>query len=379
MKLFHLADLHLGKRVNGISMLEDQAYILKEVIMQVDIKKPEAVLLCGDIYDKPVPPEEAIHLFDQFLRDLSRRGVSTFVIAGNHDSAERLSFGSSLMEQANVYIADVFQGAPQPIRVQDHFGYVNVYMLPYLRPAMVRAVYPDAEINSYQDAVEHVIREMNIDSKERNVLMAHQFVAGSATSDSEDLSVGGIDQISSTVFDVFDYTALGHLHRPQRAGAETIRYSGTPLKYSFSEKNDVKGMTIVELQKKGRAIRVSQYELKPLRDLREIRGTYNDITARPNYAGTNTNDYVHIVLTDEHEIPDVMNKLRTIYPNIMSLEYDNARTRENQVIDEAAHVDDKTPAELFEELYELQNNAAMTEDQKAYVKQVMETIWEEHA
>lgn len=377
MKLFHLADLHLGKRVNGISMLADQDYILKQVLMMVDLKKPDAVLLCGDIYDKPIPPEEAVHLFDHFLRDLSRRGVDTFVIAGNHDSAERLAFGSSLMRDSHVYMADVFQGSPQPIRVPDTFGYVNLYLLPFLKPAMVRAVYPDAEVTTYEDALRYVVEKMNPDPAERNILLSHQFVTGAKTSESEDVTVGGLDQVPAGVFEPFDYTALGHLHRPQSIGSDRVRYSGTPLKYSLSEAADQKGITVVELQKKGRPVRIQQIPLIPMRDMREIRGTYAEITARPNYIDTNTEDYVHVVLTDEHDIPDVMNKLRTIYPNIMSLEYDNVRTRERRTVNESAREDEKTPAELFQEFYEIQNNTAMSPVQKAFTEALMKNLWEE--
>lgn len=377
MKLFHLADLHLGKRVNGISMLADQDYILKQVLMMVDLKKPDAVLLCGDIYDKPIPPEEAVHLFDHFLRDLSRRGVDTFVIAGNHDSAERLAFGSSLMRDSHVYMADVFQGSPQPIRVPDTFGHVNLYLLPFLKPAMVRAVYPDAEVTTYEDALRYVVEKMNPDPAERNILLSHQFVTGAKTSESEDVTVGGLDQVPAGVFEPFDYTALGHLHRPQSIGSDRVRYSGTPLKYSLSEAADQKGITVVELQKKGRPVRIQQIPLIPMRDMREIRGTYAEITARPNYIDTNTEDYVHVVLTDEHDIPDVMNKLRTIYPNIMSLEYDNVRTRERRTVDDSAREEEKTPAELFQEFYEIQNNTAMSPVQKAFTEALMKNLWEE--
>lgn len=358
-------------------MLADQDYILKQVLMMVDLKKPDAVLLCGDIYDKPIPPEEAVHLFDHFLRDLSRRGVDTFVIAGNHDSAERLAFGSSLMRDSHVYMADVFQGAPQPIRVPDTFGHVNLYLLPFLKPAMVRAVYPDAEVTTYEDALRYVVEKMNPDPAERNILLSHQFVTGAKTSESEDVTVGGLDQVPAGVFEPFDYTALGHLHRPQSIGSDRVRYSGTPLKYSLSEAADQKGITVVELQKKGRPVRIQQIPLIPMRDMREIRGTYAEITARPNYIDTNTEDYVHVVLTDEHDIPDVMNKLRTIYPNIMSLEYDNVRTRERRTVDESAREDEKTPAELFQEFYEIQNNTAMSPVQKAFTEALMKNLWEE--
>ena len=358
-------------------MLADQDYILKQVLMMVDLKKPDAVLLCGDIYDKPIPPEEAVHLFDHFLRDLSRRGVDTFVIAGNHDSAERLAFGSSLMRDSHVYMADVFQGSPQPIRVPDTFGHVNLYLLPFLKPAMVRAVYPDAEVTTYEDALRYVVEKMNPDPAERNILLSHQFVTGAKTSESEDVTVGGLDQVPARVFEPFDYTALGHLHRPQSIGSDRVRYSGTPLKYSLSEAADQKGITVVELQKKGRPVRIQQIPLIPMRDMREIRGTYAEITARPNYIDTNTEDYVHVVLTDEHDIPDVMNKLRTIYPNIMSLEYDNVRTRERRTVNESAREDEKTPAELFQEFYEIQNNTAMSPVQKAFTEALMKNLWEE--
>ena len=375
MKLFHLADLHLGKRVNGFSMLEDQSYVLKQILSLVDLKHPDGVMLCGDIYDKPVPSEEAVRVFDGFLHELSRRNVSTYVIAGNHDSAERLSFGSKLMEGSKVYIADTFRGVTPPIVQEDQLGPVNIYMLPFIKPAMVREAYPDADVHTYQEAVEYVIGKMDVDPKERKILMAHQFVTGAVRSESEDVNVGGLDNVDFEVFDAFDYVALGHIHRPQRVGRDEVRYSGTPLKYSFSEENDNKSLTFVEMNKKGK-IRLTPFPMEVLRDMRTLRGTYEEVTARKNYDEKTRQDYIRVILTDEHDVPDAMNKLRYFYPNIMKLEYDNSRTREDREITASSAVEDRTPEELFEDFYLQQNNIEMTEEQKKYTEDLIRQVWE---
>lgn len=377
MKFIHLSDLHIGKRVNEFSMFEDQEYIISEIIKIIDSEKPDAVLIAGDVYDKSIPPSEAVTLFDRFLCLLSERNLQVFVISGNHDSPERLSFASRLIEKSGVHISPVYNGHIEPFEMEDEYGQVNIYMLPFIKPANVRRFFDDREIASYTDAVNAVISEMNVDSESRNVLITHQFVTGANRTESEEISVGGADNVDVSAFDDFDYVALGHLHRPQNCLSDRVRYCGTPLKYSFSEANDKKSVTIVELKEKG-SLEVRTADLVPKHEMREIKGKYEELTAKSFYENTTyQTDYMHITLTDEEDIPDGVGKLRTIYHNLMKLDYDNKRTRSNSQITGAQKVEEKTPLELFEDFYELRNNQPMSEEQREYISSLIESIWEE--
>lgn len=376
MRFLHLSDLHLGKRVNEFSMLEDQAYILKEILNIIDEQKVEAVLIAGDIYDKVIPSAEAVRLLDDFLTRIAARELPVFLISGNHDSAERVAFGSRLMSSRQIYLSPVFESDVEPITISDRYGEINIYMLPFVKPSLVKRVYPEEEIITYQDAVNAAVQHMQIDTDKRNILLAHQFVTGAARCDSEELSVGGLDDVDASIFDGFDYVALGHLHGPQKIGKETVRYSGTPLKYSFSEANQKKAAVIVDVEEKGK-INIQQIPLVPKHDMREIRGTYMEVTALDFYKDMKTDDYLHITLTDEEDIPDAIGKLRTIYPNIMKLSYDNLRTRAAVTVRGTAEVEEKSPMELLKEFYELQNNQPMTDEQEEIARGMMEEIWED--
>ena len=376
MRFLHLSDLHLGKRVNEFSMLEDQAYILKEILNIIDEQKVEAVLIAGDVYDKVIPSAEAVRLLDDFLTRIAARELPVFLISGNHDSAERVAFGSRLMSSRQIYLSPVFESDVEPITISDRYGEINIYMLPFVKPSLVKRVYPEEEIITYQDAVNAAVQHMQIDTDKRNILLAHQFVTGAARCDSEELSVGGLDDVDASIFDGFDYVALGHLHGPQKIGKETVRYSGTPLKYSFSEANQKKAAVIVDVEEKGK-INIQQIPLAPKHDMREIRGTYMEVTALDFYKDMKTDDYLHITLTDEEDIPDAIGKLRTIYPNIMKLSYDNLRTRAAVTVRGTAEVEEKSPMELLKEFYELQNNQPMTDEQEEIARGMMEEIWED--
>lgn len=376
MKLIHLSDLHLGKRVNEFSMLEDQQYILTEILQIIDREKPDGVMIAGDVYDKSVPSAEAVALLDDFLVRLAKRDLQVFLISGNHDSPERMAFGGRLMAQSGVRLAPVYDGKVRPITLTDEYGRVNLYLLPFLKPAHVRRCFPEREILTYTDALAAAIEAMGVDTAQRNVLVTHQFVTGAARCDSEEISVGGTDNVDVSVFEPFDYVALGHIHGPQQVGRETVRYCGTPLKYSFSEAKHQKSVTVVELGEKG-AVSVRTVPLTPMRDLAELRGTYEELTFRGFYDGTSyPRDYVHITLTDEEDIPDAVSKLRIIYPNLMKLDYDNKRTRAGIVL-EGAEDQQRSPLELLEEFYEKQNGQPMGEKQRAFAKNLMERIWEE--
>ena len=376
MRFLHLSDLHLGKRVCEFSMLEDQRYILEQILALLDETPVDGVLLAGDLYDKPVPPAEAVRLLDWFLTQLAARKLPVFAISGNHDSADRVAFGSALLADSRVYVSPVFTGAPQPIPLQDAHGTVDVYLLPFLKPAMVRHVWPDEPIESYNDALACVLRHCTPDPGHRSVLVAHQFVAGAAACESEEPSVGGVDSVDAALFDAFDYVALGHLHSPQKVGRETLRYCGTPLKYSFSEAGQHNSATFVELGAKSE-VHITTAPLTPRHDLRGLRGSYMELTDRSRYEGTAVDDYLHITLTDEQDIPEALARLRVIYPNLMRLDYDNRRTQTRQELDAPAKAEQKTPLEHFADFYQLQNNQPLTHEQAAFCQQLIETIWKE--
>ena len=377
MKFIHLSDLHLGKRVNEFSMAEDQRYILEQILRIIHAERPQGVLIAGDVYDKTVPPAEAVGLLDDFLVQLSQEGVQVYLISGNHDSPERLAFGGRLMEHSGIHMAPVYDGRVAVHTLEDAYGPVRVYLLPFVKPAHVRRYFPDREIDSYTDGVRTAIEAMEVEQGVRNVLVTHQFVTGATRCDSEECSVGGSDNVDASVFAPFDYVALGHLHGPQSVGRPEVRYCGTPLKYSFSEAGQEKSVTVVELEEKG-TVRIRTIPLNPMRDLVELRGSYHQLTLRDFYQESGCQGaYVHITLTDEEDIPDGMGKLRIIYPYLMKLDYDNQRTRARQQVEGAENVEKKSPLELLEEFYQLQNGQPMGDQQRDFARGLMETIWED--
>ena len=378
MKIIHLADLHIGKRVNEFSMIDDQKYILNQILEIIDKEKPDAVIIAGDVYDKQVPSIEAVELLDSFISDISKRKTTTFIISGNHDSAERLAFGSSLMAMGKIYISPVYNGKISKYTLKDDFGSANFYLLPFVKPSHVKRFFPDEKIESYTDAIKVVVDNLKLDTSEINILIAHQFVTGASRTESEEISVGGLDNVDASVFEDFDYVALGHIHRPQKIGTERIRYCGTPLKYSFSEVNDAKSVSIIEINSK-EDFNLRTIPLIPKRDMRKIRGTYEELITKTSYENTNTDDYIHVTLTDEFNAVDAIQKLRVIYKNIMKLEYDNIRTRESRKINlDNMVIENKNPLEIFSEFYKLQNNKEMDDEQKKIIKKIMEEVWEEN-
>ncbi len=377
MKFIHLSDLHLGKRVNEYSMLEDQAFILKKILNIIDDEAPDAVLIAGDVYAKAVPPAEAVSLFDDLLVSLAKRKLEVFVISGNHDSPERIAFGSRLMDVSGVHISPVYDGRIKPVTLSDKYGEVGIYMLPFVKPCDVRRFFEDEEIHSYTDAIRCAVRSMDINTDQRNIIVTHQFVTGASRSDSETISIGGTDNVDADAFEGFDYVAMGHIHSPQNCGSDRVRYCGTPLKYSFSEARDRKSVTVVELLEKGN-VSYRTVDLQPAHDLVELKGKYEELTLRSFYENTSwQEDYTHITLTDEEDIPDAVGKLRTIYHRLMKLDYDNKRTRSNSDITGDADVETKTPFELFSDFYELQNNQPMSREQADYMNELINRTWEE--
>lgn len=376
----HLADLHLGKRVNGFSMMEDQEYILNRILEIMEEEQPDGLLIAGDVYDKTIPPAEAVRLMDDFLTAVAAKNVPVFLISGNHDSAERVAFGHQLMQGSGIWISPVYDGTIRHHTLEDRWGEVNIYLIPFLRPSVVRSFFPDAEIGDYTDALGTIIEDLQLDTSRRNVVLAHQFVTAAGalpeTCDSEQLSVGGLDRVDGSVFSPFDYTALGHLHGPQRVGSETIRYAGSPLKYSFSELHQKKSVTVAELREKGET-EIRQIPLQPRREMIELRGTFEEILAEARQKGEPQTDYYHMILTDETDVVDALSRLREYYPNIMLLDYDNRRTRSQKEVEQLDRVEERTPGELFAALYEQQNGQEMDSDRKEYLDGLIREIWEE--
>ena len=375
MRLLHISDLHLGKRFKEFSLLEDQEHILEQILILTDKTAPDGILIAGDIYDKSVPSAEAVALFDRFLTRLAARRIPVFAISGNHDSAERLAFGNRLLQSSGIHISPVYRGTLSPVTLEDRFGAVHFWLLPFLKPVQLRQLFPEETIETYTDACAAAVAHMDLDKNARNVLLTHQFVTGAATCDSEEISVGGTDNVDAAVFADFDYVALGHIHSPQNIGSNRIRYCGTPLKYSFSEAGHHKSVTVVELGEKG-AVHLTLVPLRPKHDLREIRGSFGELTDKAYYEGTATDDYLHIILTDEEDIPEASGKLRVIYPNLIQLSYDNTRTRTTQVVNCAQDVKRKSPLELFDELYQKQNNQPMSDVQRGFLLELMDTLGE---
>ncbi|WP_290850889.1 exonuclease SbcCD subunit D [Eubacterium sp. LMAG:50] len=376
MRFLHLADLHIGKRVNGFSMIEDQKFVFEQVYNVIENEKIDGIIMAGDIYDKPVPSAEAVKLFDEMLTRLVSINLPIFVISGNHDSAERIGFGSDILSVAKVYMSRVYNGNLQKIELEDDYGKINVYLLPFIKPATVKNIYKEAEIKDYDDALEYVLSQEKIDETKRNVIVSHQFVTGAMRSESEEVSVGGLDNVSVENYEAFDYVALGHIHRAQQMGRESARYAGTLLKYSFSEEKHNKSMTIVDLKEKGN-IEIKEIPVKPLHDLKTIKGKFSKITSEEFYKELKKEDYYRAVLTDEDDILNAIGKLKSIYPNLMSMEYDNTRTRSYSVVDNVETGETKSPLDYFEEFFEKQNGRKMSEKQRNYLLEILGEAREE--
>jgi len=375
MKLIHIADLHIGKRVNEMSLLEDQSHILQQILRVVDEVKPAGILLAGDIYDKSVPTGEAVEILDDFLTALASRDITLFMVSGNHDSPERLNFGSRIMEKNHVHIAGTYSGKLRKITLEDDLGPVNIYLLPFIKPAMVNPYFPDAVLETYEDALRAAVKSADVDESQRNVLVAHQFIISGGQlpqqSDSETITVGGLDNIDASAFAAFDYVALGHLHGPQSIGRETVRYAGSPLKYSFSEAHHHKSVTVLTLKEKG-TVEIEAAALIPLRDMIEIKGPIAELVRQGEELPEKSQDYIRAIITDENDIYDAIGQLRQVYPNIMRIDFENSRTRQNLDSRTAASGDItlKSPMELFEEFYLNQNNSEMNPAQRGIMEEV---------
>jgi exonuclease SbcD len=378
MKFFHLSDLHLGKRVGEFSMIANQYDILRKIVALAGENKPDALLIAGDVYDKSMPAVEAVQLLDRFLVWLNELDIAVFMISGNHDSAERIAFGADLLKHSKVHIVQSYNGKMSPITLKDEFGDINIWMMPYLKPSLVKGYFPERTMETHSAAVSAALSNIVLDPASRNILIAHQFITGAEISEgSEELSAGGAENVDASLFNAFDYVALGHIHRPQSMGRETMRYCGTPLKYSSSEINQQKSVTVVEMGGKNE-ITVSELPLIPYHEMLEVRGTYKEIMSRDFYRGIDAEkDYIHIVLTDEHDEPDALAKLRNVYKNIITFRYDNKRTQTGAAFEDISDLNRKRPVELFGELFTAQNGQPMSEEQEEYVRDLFMAIWEE--
>ena len=376
MKILHLADLHLGKRVNEFSMLEDQRYILNQILDIVEEEAVEVVMICGDVYDKGIPPVDAIELLDDFLWKLAEKDCRTLMISGNHDSGDRLGFGKHLFQNSNLFIVSQFSGEIEKITIPCGNLPVNFYMLPFVKPVIVNQSL-GIHTQSYQECLRYLIEHTKIDPEEMNLLMAHQFVtAGKENpelSDSETSSLGGIDNVDYRIFDPFDYVALGHIHKPQAMGRPQVRYSGSILKYSFSEIRKEKEVVLLHIEE-NKKMEMSFRKLKPLRDMREIKGTIRQLMEGEIRLG-NQEDYMQVTLTDEEEILDAIGKVRTVFPNVMKICQENRRyARQQQIRAEEQDILHQDPLQLFAEFYKMQNNIELEEEEAEKIKTIFEEV-----
>ena len=375
MKFIHLSDLHIGKRVNEYSLAEDQEYIFDQILEIIKNQDPDAVIIAGDIYDKSVPPTEAVGQLDRFLYKLYELPFKTFLISGNHDSAERVAFGAKIFEHNGIYFSPAYNGKISPIVMNDEYGEVNVYLLPFIKPSHVKSAFKDEadRIVTYTDAVKIAVKHMNVDESKRNIIVSHQFVTGAKTSEGSEICVGGTENVNCEAYSPFDYAALGHIHTAQNInGISHIRYCGTPLKYSFSETQG-KTVTVVELKQKGEPPIISEIPLKPLRDMRTIKGSLNDLCN----IDLSSYDYVRVILSDELEIPGALAKLRTYYPNIMEMKYSNRNSSSDELEFDGDTIESKSPIELFSLFFEQQNGRKLRDEEAAFMTKIIESAEEE--
>lgn len=350
MRFIHIADLHIGKKLNGISLIEDQRYALNQIINMIQDKNIDGILMAGDIYQQAQPSNEAMVLFDEFLSRIVNLHVPVFMISGNHDSDQRISYFASLIQQSEVYTTTAFKGTTQVVEIEDDYGTIYIHLLPFIKPIDVKKCYPNEKVESYQDAIETVLNHSKIDTNKRNILVCHQFITGGATTDSEVFAIGTLDNIDHTVFDAFDYVALGHLHNPQSIGRKEVRYSGSLLKYSLSEVSNKKSITILDIKEKGNTF-IETYPIQFLHDVREIKGMYQEVMKLPY-----SEDYVSVCLTDDLLIPDAYLSIMTNFPNMIQFR----RESNHQVVEEIDFnidcIEDKSVVDLFVDFYKAQNN-----------------------
>lgn len=380
MKILHLADLHIGKNVLEQSMIEDQEYIIEQIIKKIKKEKIDIILIVGDIYDRSIPTSEAVNLLDNFLKILIKDlKLKVFIISGNHDSKERLNFGSKIFEEEGLYICTSYEGNIKKVELEDKYGKINIYMLPYIKPIEIKKYFEDTEINSYNDAIKNIIKKEKINKDERNIILSHQFVTAGNTepdkSDSETLFLGGTENVDVSNYDKFDYVALGHIHGPQRIGRDTARYAGTILKYSFSEVNQKKALTVINYKEKGN-LEYKLIPLVPIRDMRVIKGPIEELLKEENYIGTNRNDYIRAIITNEEPIYDAIGQIKRVYPNTLRLDIENSKFLQNSE-NKLSNIDEikkRDELELFNEFFQFQNNIELNKMQTKIMKNIISEV-----
>lgn len=368
MKLLHISDLHLGKKLKGYSLLEDQKFILNQILNTINEYSVNGVIIAGDIYDVSIPSTDAINLFDDFITSLNNKNVACYAVSGNHDNIYRVTFGSNIMAKGNIHFAKKYSGSITPIQADKN---TYIWLLPFIRPMDVREFYPNFSSSCYEEMMQNVMKNLDVDESKINILVAHQFVTCNGKQpvrcDSETISLGTLDNIDISNFNKFDYVALGHLHKSQAMGRNTIRYGGSPLKYSFSEKDDNKSMVLLNIENK--TINIEKISYKPLRDLKEFEGKFEDLQKLPP-----SNDYVKIILNDENYIIDVKSRFETIFPNVMEITYNNISTSENQDITLIDSNEKYTPVDLFKIFYKQQHNQDLNEEQEKIISNIFKEI-----
>lgn len=380
MKVLHVSDLHIGKRVNGMSMLDDQRYILRQILDIAEKRQVSVLLIAGDVYDKASPSAEAVTVFDAFLTDAVAAGLRVLAIPGNHDSAERIAYAQGLLEKQGVCLPPVYAGEVERVELEDEHGPVEFWLLPFLKPGDVRRFFPDEEIgDDYSAALRAVLGACDIDQGKRNVVLSHQLVTAYGTAPDradDEIKLGGMDNVDVSVYDAFDYVALGHVHRPQRVGRDTVRYSGSPLKYSFSEARYGKSVALVELGEKkpgddvGECVSFELIPLVPLHDVREVRGALADVLAM----GAES-DYLHITLSDEHPQLDAMAKIHEVFPNAMMLDYDNVTLLIDRPQTQlTADPDSMDTLDLFSAFYESQVGNPLDDEQRDFARKLIAKV-----
>ena len=377
MKLAHISDLHLGKTLYNYSLIEDQEYILEQIVGILVEKKVEVLMIAGDVFDKNVAPEAGLKVFRKFLNRLVESKIKVLIISGNHDSAERLTFGGEFMTEKGIFFSKVYDGKIEPVSFEDEYGPVNFYLLPFIKPQIVNHYIEGNEIDTYEEAVQFAVKNMNINTSERNVILAHQNILSAKRCESEENIIGGLDAVSDAVFKDFDYTALGHIHSQQKIGKNNVFFCGTPLKYSVSEFDQEKKMPIISLAEKGK-VDIEMISLIPKRDLRKITGTLDEILTSAKNDPNNHEDFIDITLTNEDEVMDAMASLRTVYPNVLKLSYDNKASRAAENVEKFSGVNEKKPLEIFEAFYQSRRGTEMNDEQKNYIQALIEKIWEEN-
>lgn len=371
MRVIHTADLHIGKQVNGFSMIQEQQFALSQILKAIVDESIDVLIIAGDVYDKINPSEESVSVFNTFLSDVSKLNITVLIISGNHDSGVKLQFGHEILKHQNIHIVGKYDGKMRRVIVNDDFGPVNFYLMPFVRPADIRPFYND--VASYHDALQYAVDKANINKSERNVFIGHQFFASGSQemSDSERIAVGGIDNVGYTILQDFDYAALGHLHKPQKLVFDTIRYSGSIVKYSESEVNDQKSYIIIDLKEKG-TVTLEKVPLQSIKQFRKIKGYLQEISEMPA-----SDDYVFVTLYDD-DVVDALNKVRETFSNVMSLGFDNKRTQAQQSLDVVDGIENIPIVDLFKEFFYTQNNQAMNEKQEEIIEHLLERI-DEHA